>query len=62
MGVYLFAFVSLCVVTAMVIRVRDLENERAEGPGDPSPACGLVRDDNKKDAGRREKKGREDHF
>ena len=30
MGLYFFVFIVLCLVTAMVIRVRDLEEEREE--------------------------------
>lgn len=30
MGLYTFVFIVLCLVTAMVIRVRDLEEEREE--------------------------------
>ncbi len=51
MGLYTFVFIVLCLVTAMVIRVRDLEEER-EGKTLPykAPPEGV------------KTKGREDHF
>ena len=52
MGLFLFVFTVMAVVTAMVIRVRDLE-ERPVGPGDPSPTA---QDDSAKDDGRRKKR------
>ncbi len=30
MGLYTFVFIVMCLVTAMVIRIRDLEEERAD--------------------------------
>lgn len=66
MFLYLFVFACLIVVTAMHIRIRDLEEEQEKEPGDPSPACGLVRDDSgigrQIAAPTRETKGREDDF
>ncbi len=52
MAMYTFVFIVLCLVTAMVIRIRDLEEERADGTVDPckAPPEGV------------KTKGREDHF